>query len=413
MPLGGLIAQSTESAPVVYWPSQSWEAQTPAAAGLDQAKLHRARDYALSHKSTSFLVVRSGRIVLEAYGSGGGAGVARRIASATKSMTSILVGMAIDQGKLKLDQPVADFLPDWKDTRKEKITIRHLLSMTSGLDPARAQRLPDGDQFVVNASMPVKSAAGASWQYNTPAYHMLFRILEKATGSSLDTWTKEQMLAPLGMQATAWYSRPAGEVTNYFNVRCTARDMARFGLFVLRGGCWGEDRLVSESFFKAATTSSQELNPAYGLLFWLNARKGHSAGGRKVDYRFPGAPRDLVACLGKGGQQILVIPSQDLVIVRQGERPGDEGLAQRLVRIVLSAIEGGEFPDEPAGAARQSPADLLARMDSDANGKVSQEEFEKAGFARRRPRLFARIDANADGELSLEEIKEFSARRRR
>ena len=382
--------------------------------GALERKLERARKYAFANKSTSFLVVRSGRIVTEAYGDGGGEKVARRIASATKSMTSILVGMAMDAGKLKMDQPVAEFLPDWEGTPKGKISIRHLLSMTSGLNPAGLKRrLPSGDQFLENAAMPVASAPGASWQYNTPAYHMLFRILEKATATGLDTWTRDRLFGPLGMQTSAWYSRQAGEVSNYFNVRCTARDMARFGLFVLRGGRWGKERLVSEAFFKAATTPSQDQNPAYGLLFWLNARKGHSAGGRKVDYRFPGAPVDLIACLGKGGQQILTIPSQDLIIVRQGDRPGDGAFAQRMVRIVLSAIEGGDFAEEPAGAAKQSPEGIMARMDADSDGKVTPDEFRKAGFGRRRPKLFAQIDADADGVLSLAEVRKFAARRRR
>ena len=292
---GVLPAQDLAEAakPPEYWPGTKWETVDPAVVGLDATKLAAARKHVFAHKSTSFLVLRKGRIVLEAYGKGGGREVPRGIASATKSMTSILVGMAIDRGKLRMDQSIAAYLPSWQDTDKAAITLRHLLSMTSGLKPLKkAQRRPPGDQFIHNASMPVEARPGGLWKYNTPAYHMLFRIIETATEMELAEWTREHLLTPLGMKGSAWNTRQSGQFTNYFNLSCTARDMGRFGLFVMRGGRWGDAQLVSKKFFASATTPSQQRNPAYGLLFWLNAKKGHSAGGRRLAYRFPGAPRD-------------------------------------------------------------------------------------------------------------------------
>ena len=205
----GASAQESVQADTPYWPGEKWETTSPKTAGLDAKKLEVTAGFVSAHNSTSFLVLRGGRIVLESYGNGGGVNVRRRIASATKSMTAILVGMALDAGKFRgLDQPVADFHPDWKDTRKEKITLRHLLSMTSGLGPRGfARQRPQGDQFGHNAKMPVVAAPGQKWRYNTPAYHMTFRLLEKATGTSLANWTSEKLLSPLGMRHSRWNSQ--------------------------------------------------------------------------------------------------------------------------------------------------------------------------------------------------------------
>ncbi len=401
------VAPESGASEKLYWPGDQWESVAAAQAGMDGKKLDAAAKYALSRHSTSFLVLRHGRILLEVYGEGGGPKVSRKIASATKSMTSILVGMALDAGKFEgLDQTVAEFLPSWRDTPKAKITLLHLLAMSSGLDP---KSLPRGwlqtDQFTHNATMTLTAAPGTVWSYNTSAYHMLFRLLEKSTGQSLEEWSAERLFGPLGMEHAGWNKRPSPDgVINYFNVACSARDLARFGLFVLRGGTWHGKRLISSDFFKAATSSSQEMNPAYGYLFWLNARKGHAAGGGKVDYRFKGAPRDLIACLGKNGQHIISIPSQDLVIVRQGESPRDPEFNVRYVRLVLSAIEGRSFVAEPASGLGAQRSRIFARLDKDGDGRLSATEFGASTLGRKQPEIFARIDADGDGYLSSEEI---------
>ena len=411
----GASGQEAVQPETIYWPGDEWEVSTPKAVGLDAKKLEATAKFVLSRNSTSFLVLRGGRIVLEKYGNGGGVNVKRRIASATKSMTAILVGMALDAGKFEgLDQPVAHFLPGWKDTPKEKITLLHLLTMTSGLNPKGFARMrPEGDQFEANGKMKRASAPGAKWQYNTPAYHMTFRWLEKATGVSLPEWTNDKLLAPLGMKHTLWTSQDRGDVTNYFNLACSARDMARFGVFVLRKGKWRDKQLVSAAFFNAATSPSQELNPAYGYLFWLNAKKGHSAVGRKIDYRFPGVPRDAIACLGAKGQQILAIPSQDLVLVRQGDSPQDRSFTARYARMVLAAIDGGGFKDEPIPPARPRATPRgFARLDTDGDGKLSAEEFAKSVLASWHPDLFKKLDTDKDGFLSTTEATRFAQRRR-
>ena len=132
-----------------YWPQgKEWATVTPDAAGMDAAKLDAAVKFAMGHNSKGLLVLRGGKIVAESYADGWTQDTAGGIASATKSMVSTLVGMALDEGKFKsVDQPLADFAPQLKGTDKEALTLRHLLTMTSGLSPRGAERNNRGDQF--------------------------------------------------------------------------------------------------------------------------------------------------------------------------------------------------------------------------------------------------------------------------
>ena len=121
--------------------------------------------------------------------------------------------------------------------------------------------------------MPLKAAPGTAWHYNTVAYHMLYRLIEKATGENLEAYAQRKLFGPLGMEHHSWIKSPAGTVTNYYRLQCSTRDLGRFGLFALRGGEWEGQQLISKPYFKQATTPSQDLNPAYGFLWWLNARE--------------------------------------------------------------------------------------------------------------------------------------------
>jgi CubicO group peptidase (beta-lactamase class C family) len=319
-------AAITSSQAAEYWPAGAqWAIISPEEAGMDSEKLEDAVANLMAHDSLGVIVLRGGKIVAEKYADNWGRDKSMKIASATKSMVAILVGMALEEGKFTgLDQSISDFAPQWKGTPKEAITLRHLLSMTSGLN-SKGFRVSNakGDQFEVNSKMPLSHEPGTVWNYNTPAYHMFFRILEKATGESLEVYAQRKLFGPLGMEHTTWMKEETGDVTNYYRAICSTRDLGRFGIFALRGGRWRDKQLVSEEFFKLATTPSQEMNPAYGFLWWLNAEKGTSARGGTADYRFRDAPRDTIAALGAQGQIVIVVPSLDLVVVRQGNRPKD------------------------------------------------------------------------------------------
>lgn len=326
-----------------YWPSDSeWETIDPNSVGMKHEMMRAASDLAEENNSRSLLVLRGGKIVLERYWSDHTADTRLSIASSTKSMMAIMVGMALDDRKFKsINQSISDFYVPWKGTPKESITLWHMLSMSSGLNPKgyTAGRVNE-DQFVRNATMQLAAAPGEQWRYNTPAYHMLFRLLEKATGESMEAYAEKKLFGPLGMNDTQWVKNRAGDVTNYYRVECSARDMARFGLFALRGGRWKDKQLVSPAFFKESIAPSQEMNPAYGYLWWLNARKGKAANrpGAVPRLRFPGSPSDTIACMGARGQNILIVPSKDLVVVRQGIAPKDPGFQPKLLKLIVDSI---------------------------------------------------------------------------
>jgi CubicO group peptidase (beta-lactamase class C family) len=308
-----------------YWPSgASWDGASAAVEGFDPGKLAAAVSSIMARESYSLLVVRHGRIVSESYATGEGQTSAHEIASAAKSVVSVLVGIAIDQGKIRsVDQSASDFIPQWKGTPKENITLRHLLTMTSGLEFSNLKvRNISGDQFALNAATPVAHPAGSQWAYATPIFHLLYHVVERAAGEPFATFAKRVLLEPIGVENWSWLTNQGqGEsapVTNYYSALCSARDLARFGLFALHGGRWQGRQLVNADYLRAAISPSQQLNPAYGYLWWENAAPGQSAlGGEKIS-AFGNAPPDTFGAVGAGGQVAIEVPSLDLVVVRQG-----------------------------------------------------------------------------------------------
>jgi CubicO group peptidase (beta-lactamase class C family) len=328
--LAAIRALPSLAAAAEYWPGLAdWASVAPAQAGLDAERLAAAIDAAMVQKSADILVLRGGRLVAERYAAGAGPERTQEIASAAKSMVSVLIGVCIDQGKIKgLDQSAADFIPQWRGTPKAAITLRHLVTMTSGLDfRGLAVRGVTGDQFAINAAAPQRDPPGAKWAYATPIFHLLYHVVARAAGEPFEAFAKRNLIDPLGMKDTTWATNVGqgaqGPVTNYYSANCSGRDLARFGLFALRGGRWKDRRLVSEAYLRQATSPSQALNPAYGFLWWENAKPGESAAGLGggVGYRFEGSPRDTFAALGAGGQDVMVVPSLDLVVIRQGQTP--------------------------------------------------------------------------------------------
>jgi len=329
-----------------YWPGASdWAKAAPGEAGMDPARLSAALDAAMADRSVGLLVLRGGRIVAERYAQGTGPASPHQIASAAKSVVSVLVGVAIDEGRIRgLEQSAADFIPAWRGTPKAAITLRHLLTMTSGLDIRGLKvRGITGDQFALDAAAPQNAPPGTVWAYATPMFHLLYHVLERATGEPFEAFAQRTLIGPLGMADTTWVTGAGqgamGPVTNYYTASCSARDLARFGLFALRGGRWNDRQLVSAAYMRAAVSPSQALNPAYGLLWWENAEPGRGAAPSEQapHYIFEGAPRDAFAALGAGGQAVMVAPSRDLVVIRQGYAPAPAMLATLLAAVCASA----------------------------------------------------------------------------
>ena len=301
-------------------------------------------DRAMADRATSMLIARGDTVLAERYAPDWPADRPREVASVAKSMMAVLFGMAIEDGVISgLDQPAADFIPAWRDDARAGITLHHLLSMTSGLDDTGlALRGVTGDQFVINAAAPLAHPPGTHWAYNTAAYHLLFHILMRATGETIEAYADRKLLGPLGMRDTVWVTSEGqgsdGPVTNYYSAASTARDLWTFGRMVMQGGRWQGTQLVPADYVARMVSPSQPINRSYGLLWWVNAEEGLDVIGRPGGRRFPGAPHDTYAALGAGGQVILIVPSRQLILVRQGDPPGSPDFADRMLAETLAVV---------------------------------------------------------------------------
>jgi CubicO group peptidase (beta-lactamase class C family) len=350
----------------------------------DRAALESVLTYAQGQRSSAVVVVDHGEVIAERYWSvdadagspytymlwgqtEAGAPI-EDVASIQKSVVSVLVGIAVDRGLLDLEAPVSTYLNSgWTNTtcvEESAITIRHLLSMTGGLSPALEYQAP----------------AGTAWLYNTRAYSRLVDVLEAVTGDDIGQLTKNWLAGPIGLTDTAW--RRASWVTpsmnaNPIRIYTTARDLARFGELMLAGGVWQGRRLVSEGYVEAAVKPSQGLNPAYGLLWWLNGwplrnkpgASGQAALSSGYAVPVPAAPGDMYAASGALGRKVYVVPSLDLVVVRLGDAP-DVDFNQQFWELLMAAA-----PAAPICTECPTPiADTTSRARASNGRSISWRE---------------------------------------
>lgn len=313
-----------------YVPSQDgkWESVTAKIAGADPHLLKQAMKFAGQKNSKGVVVLWKGRILSERYWDGWTKDSIGPINSATKSLVSTLVGMAIESGHIEgVEQSCSDFLDEWKfRPRYRRINIEHLLSMNSGLKNSKRIFLAGllvKDERAFATRLPIAYPPGEHWDYHNSAYKLLFPILEEATGVPLDQYTDTKLFSPLGMEQARW--RPRHNNKKKVNLmEMSARDAARYGLLVLRNGKWGDDQLISSQWLAKSTQPTfKEVNSSYGNLWWLNG--GTNFYLPLIDKPqkgpiFPSVPNDAFAALGKDDQKIYVIPSLDLVITRLGDK---------------------------------------------------------------------------------------------
>jgi len=317
-PEGKTLTLATQAAGYYYPPATgtTWESVGAASLGWNVTRLNEAVAYAGQNNSTAFIILHKGRIVSETYWKGWNNSSAAVIASATKSITATLYGLMQQRGQLSIGEPVWKYLgKGWSKapgTKEDLILVRHLLSMTSGLD--------DSLRYVADA--------GTRWYYGNAAYHQSLHLLDKVSGKSRDALTQELLGSRIGLQHTRWRIDSAAGINTLIS---SGRDMARFGLFILSKGAWAGEKILGDTaYFKAMTNTSQPLNLSYGYLWWLNGKSsfmlpsGDDGATSPVYNRtfIPAAPPDLIAALGRGDKKIYVVPSKDLVIIRHGPETG-------------------------------------------------------------------------------------------
>jgi CubicO group peptidase (beta-lactamase class C family) len=340
------------------WPGAAWEAGTPESEGVHPGRLADLleRVEAEGLHLHALLVVRGGRLVHESYAWPFTAETRHDIASCTKSVTALLAGAAIADGRLPgVDARMVDLLPGRtlarRSAHKEAITLRHLLTMTSGLEtvthPGEQTLLamlaaPDWVQFA--AERRLERAAGDRWSYDSAGTHLLAASVAAAVGQDLAAYARDRLFAPIGVGAFEWPADPQGLPHGWGDLRLAPRDMARVGLLMLRQGRWDGRAVLPAEWVAAATrdqTGRAEGAPAggYGYLWW-------------------GAPDGAFYAAGRGGQHIFVAPALDLVVVTTaGEgRAGTSRFGALLEQHLLPAVH----PDGPRSADAAGPARLAA-----------------------------------------------------
>jgi CubicO group peptidase (beta-lactamase class C family) len=310
------------------YPDPNWTVGEPEDCGFDAAGLEQAADVAAGLETQCMLVIRHGVIVGEWYFGSNDMTTPQKSFSIAKSYSSALVGIAMENGDLGgLDESVATHIPSWQGTDREPITLRNILSMTSGLEWSLWNDYVSMATFSQNHSEFAEGLAkstepGAEWVYNNGAVQLLEPIFRDATGDTIEAYAEEHLWSKIGMNAT-WAHDPSGNPTTYASVMASCREHAKFGYLYLHGGNWAGEQVVPAQHVADSLLPSQEMNRAYGYLWWLNGYEPRldSLMQEKQGVLVPYAPADLFAARGFGNQFIDVIPSLDLVVVRFADDP--------------------------------------------------------------------------------------------
>lgn len=297
------------------------------------------------------LVARDGSLLYERYWNDFKREDAHDLRSATKSVTSLLVGMAHERGLLPdLDAPVLPLLPDLApvrngDARKERITLRHLLQMRSGLScddwdaksPGNEESMYDTHDWVrLIVDLPMRDDPGTVTRYCTGGVVLLGAVLEHVSGRSVADLSREWLFAPLAVQEFSWSAAGKRGTDTGGHLRLRPRDFLKLGQVVVNGGTWRGERLVSEEWVTESTKALGPLGDAsHGLLWW------------STRFVIQGTPVEVSFARGNGGQYVFVAPSLSLTAAFTASHYNEAGSALPLElfgRYVLPAALGLERP---------------------------------------------------------------------
>lgn len=303
----------------LYYPpitGATWETINPTSLGWCDDKIDSLYNFLEENNSKAFIILKDGKIVLEKYYGSFNQDSAWYWASAGKSLTSFLVGIAQKENLLNINDTVSKFLGNnWTSLSAEKerkIKVVHQLSMNSGLKDNVTN--PD---CTLPSCLIYEADAGDRWAYHNAPYHLIHDVIDSASGLNINQFTNQKLAIQTGIFGLwndhVFYSKP--------------RVMARFGLLMLGKGNWNNNPIISDTnYFHSMIHSSQTINNAYGYLWWLNGQQSYML--PSVQFQFqgslcPNAPDDMYAALGKNDQKIYVVPSQNMVVIRMGNKAAE------------------------------------------------------------------------------------------
>lgn len=307
---------------ILYFPpltGTAWETKSIESLSWKQSAVQPLLDYLELKHSKGFIILVNGRIVMENYFNDHDATTNWYWASAGKTLTSTLTGIAQQENLININNKVSQYIgTGWTSAplaKENLITCKNLLNMTSGLD--------DTTDDVSPSALTYTADAGTRWAYHN-VYVKLQDVIAQASGQSWNNYFKTKLRDKIGMNGT-WFT-----IGNNIVYSSTTRSMARFGLLMYNKGKWKNDVILNENYFNEATNTSQNINLGYGYLWWLNGKANYHLPQSQATFQgtiIPTAPNDMFMALGKNDQKIYVVPSKKMVIIRMGDAADNVNLA--------------------------------------------------------------------------------------
>ena len=312
-----------ESGEFIYFPpveTNTWETKSISDLNWNENEVQPLISFLEEKNTKGFIILHDGKIVLEEYFNGHTNTSPWYWASAGKTLTTAITGIAEDEGLLNIENKVSDYIgTGWTSATLEKenlITCKNLLTMSSGLDDAL------GDD-ISTSNLKYIADAGNRWAYHN-VYVKLQNVISEASNQTWTNYFNAKLKDKIGMTG-AWIE------SNNFNVYwSTTRSMARFGLLNYANGKWENNQIIPENYLNNAISTSQNLNKAYGYLWWLNGKSSFRLPQSQTQFDgalIPNAPNDMYCALGRGDQKIYVVPSKKLVVVRMGAAANNTNFA--------------------------------------------------------------------------------------
>ena len=289
----------------------------------EQERYKLAAEYSEQNNGTAVFVIKGDKVVFEDYKNGFLGKFPHFLASGTKSFVGVMAVAAQEDGLLKLDDKVSDTITEWREDERKQITIRQLLSLTSGIDAGENLSPPS---FSEAAGYKTKHQPGEVFEYGPVPFQVFGELMKRKLAPKNETvrqYLNRRILDPIGMKIAYWH-KIDGDLDLPGGAFATASEWAKFGLFLKNGGSWEGKQIVSKKLLDECFVGTKA-NPAYGISFWLNSA-GVNAAGNAIRVRdelnvngvMTQIAKDLFLAAGAGNQRLYVIRSLDLVIVRQG-----------------------------------------------------------------------------------------------
>jgi CubicO group peptidase (beta-lactamase class C family) len=334
-----------------HFPGAEWRTSPPEAQGIDSEMLVTLMDAVEANRMPihSLHIVRYGHLVLDAYFHPFLQGERHDVASVTKSVTTTLVGLALDRGALAgLDVPVYPLLSPVSpaNARKQQIRLRHLLTTSSGLDCGHAPYEPETLAMAASVDwvrfaldLPMRETPGTRFVYCSPGFHLLSALITRGTGLAAEDFAREALFAPIGIGDVRWPRDPQGISHGAGNLQLQPTDLLRLGYLFLRQGEWGGRQVIPREWIAQATRRQVDAtgSQGYGFGWWVST--------------------DILGmyqAAGRGGQRLILWPDKDIVVVVTA---GGFDPAQVAPFLLRSLKSNAALPKNPEGHER-----LLARV---------------------------------------------------